>query len=61
MLQLHIRLLGEFSPACGDAPLTTVNTLRLQSLLAYLLLHRNAPQSRQHVTLRVPDTTSMCW
>ncbi len=49
MLQLHIRLLGEFSLAYGDAPLTTINTSRLQILLAYLVLHRDAPQSRQHL------------
>jgi DNA-binding SARP family transcriptional activator len=58
MLQLHIRLLGEFSLAYGDAPLTTVNTLRLQSLLAYLLLHQNAPQSRQHLAFLLwPDSS----
>jgi predicted ATPase/DNA-binding SARP family transcriptional activator len=37
---LRIRLLGEFSLVYDDQPVTTVNTARLQSLLAYLLLHR---------------------
>ncbi len=36
---LHIRLLGEFNLIYGDQPVTTVNTARLQSLLAYLVLH----------------------
>lgn len=46
---LHIRLLGDFRVAAGDAPLTSLNTPRLQALLAYLLLHRDSPQSRQHI------------
>jgi len=46
---LCIRLLGEFSLICNEASLTTVNTPRLQSLLAYLLLHRDTRQSRQHL------------
>src|SRR5215467_7570921 len=46
---LHIRLLGEFSLASGETPLTGVDWPRLQSLLAYLVLHHNAPQSRTHL------------
>ena len=46
---LRIRLLGEFSLSCDDMPLTAVSTPRLQSLLAYLLLHRDAPQARNHL------------
>jgi DNA-binding SARP family transcriptional activator len=45
---LHIHLLGDFRLACGDEAVTKVNTPRLQSLLAYLVLHRDAPQSRRH-------------
>ncbi len=42
----------------GDTPVTNVNTARLQSLLAYLVLHRDAPQSRQHLAfLFWPDST----
>jgi hypothetical protein len=37
---LEIRLLGDFSLSYGGQPLTAVNTARLQSLLAYLVLHR---------------------
>jgi DNA-binding SARP family transcriptional activator len=46
---LHIQLLGEFRLIDGDTPVITVNTPRLQSLLAYLLLHAGAPQRRQHI------------
>ena len=46
---LRVRLLGDFSLVYGDEPLTGVNTPRLQSLLAYLILHRDAPQSRQQL------------
>ena len=52
-----IRLLGGFDLIYHDAPVVGVNTPRLQSLLAYLLLHTGSPQSRQHVAfLRWPDT-----
>src|SRR3972149_504615 len=47
---LNIQLLGEFSLSCDDTPLTTISTPRLQSLLTYLILHRDAPQARSHLT-----------
>jgi DNA-binding SARP family transcriptional activator/predicted ATPase len=46
---LQITLLGHFSLTYGNQPITRVNTERLQSLLAYLLLHRGIPQSRQRL------------
>jgi DNA-binding SARP family transcriptional activator len=46
---LRIRLLGEFSLTYGEAPLTSISTPRLHSLLTYLILHRNAPQARSHL------------
>jgi DNA-binding SARP family transcriptional activator len=46
---LHIHLLGDFRLAYGDEAVRSVNTPRLQSLLAYLVLHRDAPQSRRHM------------
>src|SRR5437763_12859276 len=56
--KLHIRLLGDFRAAIGDKPVTSLNTPRLQALLAYLLLHRDAAQSRQHVAfLFWPDSS----
>lgn len=46
---LHIRLLGGFSLIIGDEPVDGVNTARLQSLLACLVLHREAAHLRQHL------------
>jgi predicted ATPase/DNA-binding SARP family transcriptional activator len=58
MPTLHIQLLGDFRLSCGGAPVSNVNAPRLQSLLAYLLLHRDAPQPRQHLAFRLwPDTS----
>ena len=55
---LRIRLLGEFSLVYGDQPVTGVNTPRLQSLLAYLVLHREAAQPRRHLAfLFWPDSS----
>jgi DNA-binding SARP family transcriptional activator len=55
---LHIGLLGDFRLACGESPVTSVNTPRLQALLAYLILHRHAPQARRHLAfLFWPDST----
>ncbi len=55
---LHIHLLGDFLLISGDTPVTTVNFARLQSLLAYLVLHRSAPQDRSHLAFLLwPDST----
>src|SRR5436305_7866314 len=55
---LHIHLLGDFLLVSGDTPVTTVNVARLQSLLAYLVLHRTAPQARSHLAFLLwPDST----
>lgn len=57
MPYLHIRLLGEFQLVYGDQLITSVNTPRLQSLLAYLILHRQAPQLRKHIAFQFwPDS-----
>ena len=54
----HLRLLGDFALLCGDEPVTQLASVRLQSLLAYLTLHRNAPHPRQHLAfLFWPDAT----
>src|SRR6266699_4354143 len=56
--RLHICLLGGFSLVCDDTPFTSLEWPRLQSLLAYLLLHRHARQSRTHLaSLLWPDST----
>src|SRR5205823_5685547 len=44
--------------AYGDELVAGINTPRLHSLLAYLVLHRDAPQLRQHLAfLFWPDTS----
>jgi DNA-binding SARP family transcriptional activator len=56
--ELTVRLLGHFSLARAGAELAGAQSARLQALLAYLLLHRDAPQSRQQLAfLFWPDTT----
>ncbi|MCX8061200.1 MAG: tetratricopeptide repeat protein [Anaerolineales bacterium] len=55
---LRIRLLGEFSLIYGEQPVSGINSRRLQSLLAYLVLHRHSPQSRRYLAfLFWPDST----
>lgn len=55
---LTVSLLGDFSIRRDGAPVAHLDTSRLQSLLAYLLLHRDAPQSRAYLAyLFWPDTT----
>ncbi|MBV9230165.1 MAG: AAA family ATPase [Chloroflexi bacterium] len=55
---LHMRLLGEFRLIYNDEQVTSLNNIRLQSLLAYLVLHRDTSQQRQHLAfLFWPDTT----
>src|SRR5512136_1904134 len=55
---LSVSLLGYFYIRNDEAPVTDVDSSRLQSLLAYLLLHRDAPQSRAHLAyLFWPDTS----
>ena len=55
---LRIRLFGAFSLDYAGEQVTGINTPRPQSLLAYLLLHRDAPQPRQHLAfLFWPDST----
>jgi DNA-binding SARP family transcriptional activator len=54
---LHIQLLGEFGLAYDGARVGAVNTPRLRTLLAYLILHRCAPQPRQHLAFLLwPDS-----
>ncbi len=49
---MHITLLGSFCLLYNETPVTTIKTNRLQSLLAYLVLHRDAPQHRSHLAYR---------
>jgi DNA-binding SARP family transcriptional activator len=50
MPTLHIRLLGSFHILHGEASVPGVDSPRLQALLAYILLHRDAPQPRAHLS-----------
>jgi DNA-binding SARP family transcriptional activator len=55
---LHIQLLCEFLLVLDGKPVTGIDKPRLQSLLAYLVLHRDAPQSRSHLAfLFWPEST----
>ncbi|MEZ4866945.1 MAG: ABC transporter substrate-binding protein [Caldilineaceae bacterium] len=47
--RLSIHLLGGFSLSYDDRTIDAFAATRLQSLLAYLLIHRDAPQSRQQI------------
>ena len=51
---LHVRMLGGFYLARDGEQVAAVNSPRLQSLLAYLLLHRDDPPSR-------PQLASTFW
>lgn len=55
---LNIRLLGRFQLQYQEKALNRSNTSRLQSLLAYLVLHRDTPVSRQQMAfLFWPDSS----
>ena len=54
---LQIRLLGGFSLSIEDRPVVAVDAPRLQSLLAYVVVHRGRPQSREGLAFRFwPDS-----
>lgn len=46
---LTVQLLGEFELRLGDCRLPPLESARAEALLAYLLLHRDAPQPRQRL------------
>jgi DNA-binding SARP family transcriptional activator/tetratricopeptide (TPR) repeat protein len=55
---LYINLLGDFRLMYGQRLITSVDSSRMQELLAYLLLHRHAPQSREYTSfLFWPDSS----
>lgn len=55
---LSLRLLGEFQLLRDEMPVTGIEGARLQSLLAYLVLHHDTPQSRTRLaSLLWPDST----
>jgi hypothetical protein len=55
---LRVALLGELSLCVGDAALPPLESGRAESLLAYLVLHRDAPQPRARIAgLLWPDSS----
>ena len=55
---LHICLLGDFVLLANNIPINSLDVPRLQSLLAYLALHRGVPQARSRIAyLLWPDST----
>lgn len=53
MNTLHLSLLGDFKLEHNGELITTVNSTRLQSVLAYLVLHSYAPQPRRHAAFQL--------
>lgn len=54
----QIRLLGDFQVRTPEDPVSSLDVPRLQSLLAYLVLHRGVPQSRSRLAyLLWPNST----
>ncbi|MDX1618328.1 MAG: BTAD domain-containing putative transcriptional regulator [Balneolaceae bacterium] len=47
---LHIDLLGRFRITCDGKVENSVNTIRVQELLAWLIIHRDTPQQRQRLS-----------
>ena len=55
---LHLQLLGNFRLSVDDQLVSRVDSPRLQALLAYLLLQRQAPVLRRQVAFSLwPDST----
>jgi len=55
---LRIQLFGSFQITDDEKPLTRLQSERLQALLAYLVLRRDQPLSRQQLAVTFwPDTT----
>jgi DNA-binding SARP family transcriptional activator/predicted ATPase len=55
---LQVRLLGEFSITDGDRPVASISSARSQALLAYLILHRQLPQSRQRLAFQLWENST---
>ena len=56
--RFHLYLLGPFRLHQDDQPVAGFDQVRLQHLLAYLALHRQAPISRPQLAFSLwPDTT----
>src|SRR5512139_84071 len=57
---LRIQLLGSFQVSVNEKSIAKLQSERLQALLAYLVLHRAVPLSRQQLAVTFwPDTTDV--
>jgi DNA-binding SARP family transcriptional activator/predicted ATPase len=57
-LSAQLRLLGDFGLTDRDGVVVPIGSQRAQALIAYLVLHRDAPQSRRQVSFVLwPDST----
>ena len=55
---VRVRLMGEFELRAADGTVLCVDSVRAESLLAYLVLHRTRPYSRQQLAFLLwPDST----
>jgi DNA-binding SARP family transcriptional activator len=55
---VQVKLLGEFSITYGDRPVASLNSGRSQALLAYLILYRQLPQSRQRLAFHLWENST---
>jgi len=56
--EVRARLLGSLEVRIGGRPLPALDSARAESLLAFLLLHRDAPQPRSHIAFLLwPDSS----
>ena len=57
-MTLFVRLLGKLDLRLDERPLPPLKSARTESVLAYLLLNREAPQAREHIAFRLwPDSS----
>lgn len=56
--RMEIRLLGEYKIAMDGAPVRTTDSARLQALLAFLIIHRDAAQPRRRIAFLFWPNTS---
>jgi predicted ATPase/DNA-binding SARP family transcriptional activator len=58
MAVLHVRLFGRLEIRCGDTPVADLDSARLRSLFARLVLHAGHPEQRSRLAFAIwPDST----
>lgn len=58
MSELSFRLFGKFTALAGDRPLDEFGSSKAQELLAYLLVHRDRPHSRESLAALLWEASS---